>query len=90
MKLVEFTYTKTDGSTSQRSVIELVQPTKFFEGIDVSKMLEDEFAHFCSEFSKMKAAQHEETIALLEQFDLKHNYRRFIPEQMGSVTTDYV
>lgn len=90
MKLVEFTYTKSDGTISNRAVIELVQPTKFFEGIDVSQLPEDEFAHFCSEYSKMKAAQHSETVALLEQFDLKHNYRRFIPEQMGSVQTDYV
>lgn len=90
MKLIEFTYTKADGTQSNRAVIELVQPTKFIEGIDVSQMPETEFAHFCAEFSAMKAAQHQETQALLEQFDLKHNYRRFIPEQMQSVTTDYV
>lgn len=90
MKLVEFTYTKSDGSQSERAVIELVQPTKFFEGIDVTGLPEAEFVNFCSEFGKLKAAQHEQTIAMLEQFDLKHNYRRFIPEQMGSVQTDYV
>jgi hypothetical protein len=38
----------------------------------------------------MKAAQHEQTQALLNEFDLKHNYRRFIPEKMASVQTDYV
>lgn len=90
MKLVEFTYTKADGSTSQRAVVELVQPTQFFEGIDVSHMDNDELAHFCSEYRSMKAAQHEETLALLNQFDLKHNYRRFTPEKMASVQTDYV
>jgi len=90
MKLVEFTYIKTDGSTSQRAVVELVQPTQFFEGIDVSHMGHDELAEFCSEFGAMKAAQHEQTLSLLNQFDLKHNYRRFIPEKMASVQTDYV
>lgn len=90
MKLIEFTYIKADGSKSERAVVELVKPTKFVEGIDVTQMPEQDFAHFCREFSLMKAAQHEETIALLEQFDLKHNYRRFIPEQMQQVTADYV
>jgi len=90
MKLIEFTYTKNDGSQSNRAVIELQQPCKYVEGIDVSQMPEHEFADFCREFSLMKAAQHDETMRLLEQFDLKHNYRRFIPEQMQSVKTDYV
>lgn len=90
MKLLEFTYTKSDGSQSSRAVIELQQPCKYVEGIDVSQMPEDQFADFCREFSLLKTAQHDETMRLLEQFDLKHNYRRFIPEQMQSVTTDYV
>jgi len=90
MKLVEFTYTKSDSSTSTRAVIELVQPTKFFEGIDVSHMTNDELAEFCSEYSTLKQEQHLATNNLLQKFDLKHNYRRFIPEQMTSVQTDYV
>jgi len=53
-------------------------------------MPQDEFADFCREFSALKAVQHEETMAMLNQFDLKHNYRRFIPEQMSDVVVDYV
>lgn len=90
MKLLEFTYTKSDGSQSSRAVIELQQPCKYVEGIDVSQMPEDQFADFCREFSLLKTAQRDETMRLLAQFDLNHNYRRFIPEQMQSVTTDYV
>jgi hypothetical protein len=90
MKLIEFTYTKADGSQSDRAIIELQQPCKYVEGIDVSQMPEQAFADFCREFSLLKTAQHDETMRLLEQFDLKHNYRRFIPEQMQSVTADYV
>lgn len=90
MKLVEFVYTKQDGTQSNRAVVELQQPSKFMEGIDVSEMPEHEFAHFCSEYRLMKAAQHEETLALLQQFDLKNNYRRFIPEQMTNVKQEYV
>ena len=90
MKLLEFTYTKSDGTTSSRAIIELQQPCKYVEGIDVSQMPENEFADFCREFSLMKTAQHDETMRLLEQFDLKHNYRRFIPEQMQVLTSEYV
>jgi Ca2+-binding EF-hand superfamily protein len=90
MKFLEFTYTKTDGSTSNRAVIELVTPTRFIEGIDVSQLPEAEFAIFTTAMSEMKRAQHEQTMELLETFDLKHNYRRFIPEQMANVVTEYV
>jgi hypothetical protein len=90
MKLIEFTYTKTDGSQSSRAVIELQQPCKFVEGIDVTQMPEQEFAQFCLEFGQLKQQQHEQTMAVLNKFDLNHNYRRFIPEQMQAVTADYV
>lgn len=90
MKLIEFNYTKSDGSQSQRAVIELQQPSKYVEGIDVTQMPEQDFALFCREFSFLKQTQHEQTMALLNRFDLKHNYRRFIPEQMQQVTQDYV
>jgi hypothetical protein len=90
MKFVEFTYTKADGSQSKRAIIELVTPTKHIEGIDVTSLSQDDFADFCREFSALKAEQHTQTMEKLAQFDLKHNYRKFIPEQMADITTDYV
>ena len=90
MNLLEFTYTKADGTESKRAAIPLFGSTKFVEAIDVSQMPEDEFADFCREFSALKSTQHQETMAMLEQFDLKHNYRKFNPEQMSDITTDYV
>jgi hypothetical protein len=90
MKFLEFTYTKADGTQSKRAVIELVTPTKHIEGIDVTSLSEDDFAAFCREFSALKAEQHNQVMEKLAQFDLKHNYRRFIPEQMSDVTADYV
>ena len=90
MNLLEFKYKKADGSVTERAVIVLVQPTEFIEGIDVSKMPEHEFADFCREFGALKADQHNQVMEKLAQFDLKHNYRRFIPANMSEVTTDYV
>ena len=90
MKFVEFTYTKTDGTKSKRAIIELVTPTKHIEGIDVTSLSEDDFASFTQAMSNLKTAQHNETMSLLDTYDLNHNYRRFIPEQMSDITTDYV
>ena len=90
MKLLEFKYTKTDGSVSDRAVIELVTPTQFIEGIDVTKMPEDEFALFANEMRQLKNAQHEATMALLAKHDLKHNYRRFSPDKMSDLNTEYI
>lgn len=90
MKLVEFNYTKTNGDVSERAVIELQQPSKHFEGIDVSNLPEADFALFIQEFRELKNAQHEATMALLAKHDLKHNYRRFLPEQMANVTSEHI
>jgi hypothetical protein len=90
MKFVEFKYTKADGSVSDRAIIELVTPTKYVEGIDVTQMPETDFAAFTSAMSDLKRTQHEQTMALLADFDLKHNYRKFIPDNMTNVTTEYV
>jgi len=90
MKLVEFTYTKANGDQSNRAVIELQQPTTHFEGIDVSQMPESEFATFVQAWRELKNAQHEATLALLAEHDLKHDYRRFIPERMTNITTEHI
>jgi hypothetical protein len=90
MKFLEFTYTKADGTKSKRAIIELVTPTKHIEGIDVTNLSEDEFASFTQAISNLKTAQHNETMSLLDTYDLNHNYRKFIPEQMSDVITDYV
>jgi hypothetical protein len=90
MKLLEFKYTKADGSVSDRAVIELVTPTQFVEGIDVTQLQEGEFALFANEMRELKNAQHEATMALLAKHDLKHNYRRFSPDKMSALNTEYI
>ena len=90
MKFVEFKYTKADGSVSDRAIIELVTPTKYVEGIDVTQLPEVEFATFTAAMAEMKRVHHEETMELLADFDLKHNYRKFIPEQMTNVVSEFV
>ena len=90
MKLVEFTYTKADGSISERAVVEVVQPNKFFEGIDVSQMPEEEFAEFTNEYRSLLEKHQKDKMDIMHKFDLKHNYRRFTPENMSDVITDHI
>jgi hypothetical protein len=90
MKLVEFNYKKSDGSVSNRAVIELVSPCAHVEGIDVSQLPEPEFVEFVQEFRQLKNQQHEDMMMLLAKHDLKHNYRRFIPNQMSNVVAEQI
>jgi hypothetical protein len=90
MKLLEFTYTKQDGSVSKRAVIELVTPTTFVEGWDVTGLDDQTFAEFTRSMGDLRRRQHEETMSLLSNFDLKHNYRRFKPESMAEIQVEYV
>lgn len=90
MKLLEFTYTKQGGDVSKRAVIELVTPTNFVEGWDVTNLDEVEFAKFTETMGALRRRQHEETMQLLQEFDLKHNYRRFKPSGMTDVQVEYV
>jgi len=90
MKLVEFTYKKADNSVSQRAVIEVVQPSNFFEGIDVSQMPEEDFAEFTTEYRNLLEKHQNDKMMIMQKFDLKHNYRRFTPEKMSDVVTDHI
>ena len=90
MKLLEFTYTKQAGDVSKRAIIELVTPTDFVEGWDVTALNENEFAQFTQVMGALRRKQHEETMQLLQDFDLKHNYRRFKPTGMSDIQVEYV
>jgi hypothetical protein len=90
MNFLEFTYKKADGTVSERAAIPLFGPTKFVEAIDVTSLTESDFADFCREFSAMKNDHHNQVMEKLAQYDLRHNYRKFNPENMSNVTTDYV
>jgi len=90
MKLLEFNYTKQSGEVSKRAIIELVTPTTFVEGWDVTNLTNNEFAKFTESMGALRRRQHEETMQLLQEFDLKHNYRRFKPEGMTNVQVEYV
>lgn len=89
MKIKEFTYTKPSGEVSQRTVIELVSPTEHIEGLDVSELSMDDYADFVQKLRELESNLYTQRMALYSQFDLTHNYRRFVPSRMTNVTTEF-
>jgi len=90
MKIKEFTYTKPNGDVSQRTLVELVTPTEHIEGIDVSELDMDAYAEFVQKLKALEDTMYNQRMALYADFDLSHNYRRFVPSRMTNVTTEFV
>lgn len=90
MKIVSFTYTKTTGDKSDRVLAVTSEPSKFVEGIDISQFSHDELAEFTVQYGNLVDEFKQKQFELLKTFDLKHNFRRFYPEQMTNVEQDYV
>jgi hypothetical protein len=90
VKVKEFTYTKPNGEVSHRTVVELVSPTEHIEGIDVSELDMDSYAQFIGELKAIEDVLYTRRMELYAQFDLSHNYRRFVPARMANVTTEFV
>lgn len=89
MKIKEFTYTKPNGEVSERTLVELVAPTDAYEGIDVTALDMDTYADFVAEMGVIEKQIYEMRTELYNKYDLKHNYRKFLPQRMTDVTTDY-
>ena len=89
MKIKEFTYTKPNGDVSQRTLVELVSPTEHIEGIDVSELDMDSYAEFTKKLNELETEVSAKRLQLYAEFDLFHNYRRFVPQRMTNVTTEY-
>jgi hypothetical protein len=90
VKIKEFTYTKPNGEVSQRTLVELVSPTEHIEGIDVSELDMDTYAEFVRELKALEDSLYEQRMELYARFDLSHNYRRFVPQRMTNVTTEFI
>jgi len=90
VKLVEFTYKKASGDVSNRAVVEVVQPSAHFEGVDVSHLDADSFASFVCDYKQLKNAQHQAMAELMSKHDLTHNYRRFTPANMTNVVSEHI
>jgi hypothetical protein len=90
MIVKEFTYTKANGDTSQRVLVQLITPSEHVEGIDVSELDMDSYADFVQQLKVIEEELYNRRMKLYGDFDLHHNYRRFVPSQMTNVTTEFI
>lgn len=90
MKLVEFTYTKPNGSVSQRALLELKSPQTNTEGLDVSELPPEDFAELSNRYQQLINEHEAKIVDLLQEYDLVKNYRAFVPSRMTDVTTTWL
>jgi hypothetical protein len=90
MKIMEFTYTKTNGTESQRSVMITNQPTDYVEGIDLTELDVETQVDFAEEYNLIYDQFRQQQLNLMSKYDVEHNYRKFIPGSMTDVKVEYV
>lgn len=89
MKIKEFLYTKPNGETSHRTLVELLAPCEHYEGIDVSALDMDSYAQFVVLLNQLENEIYQKRSELYHKFDLSQNYRKFVPSRMTEVTTEH-
>jgi hypothetical protein len=90
VKLLDFDYIKKTGESSTRTLAVVQEPQRFIEGIDVTELDHESFAEFVNQYSKLLDEYKYLQAELINKYDLKHNYRRFTPENMTNVVVEYV
>ena len=85
MKTLTFKYTKADGSVSYRTLLVMVSPNTMYEGLDISELEPLEMADVEVEINKAYNRYLSDIADIKQEFDIKHNYRRFDPSKMTEV-----
>jgi len=85
MKTLTFKYTKADGSISYRTLLVMVSPNTMYEGLDISELEALEMADVEVEMKKAYSRYLSDIADIKQEFDIKHNYRRFDPNKMSEI-----
>lgn len=88
MNLLTFTYTKPNGTTSDRVLSPVSVPTDSYEGTDISELSSEDQVAFVVELSKLKEEHDNKVLMLLDKFDLNGRYRKFTPSRMTEVVRE--
>lgn len=90
MSIITFTYTKKDGSVSQRVLAPSIVPNNMYEGTDISELDMEEQAAFTEGLDMIDNAYLEAIKELQDKFDVNHRYRRFDPKLMSNVIVETI
>lgn len=88
MTILNFKYTKPNGSISDRVFVPLINPNTMYEGIDISELSEEQQAIFACAVQQAKEEFALKLVNLKEEFDVKTMYRRFDPTKMSDITKE--
>lgn len=88
MNILEFKYTKDDGKTSQRTFVELNEPSKNYFGIDITELDVDLQAAFGKDIAFLKERYARQIADVMANYDIKHNFRAFNPAKMENIVAE--
>lgn len=90
MKILNFTYTKTDGSTSNRTLMPITSPSDGYFGVDITELDDETLVSFVLAYERLYKEFDAKTKELLAANDLTHNYRYFLENNMSGIEHDEV
>lgn len=90
MKINTFTYTKKDGSVSNRVLAVQVSPNTMYEGMDITELEVADQVMFADAMNKAHDAYLAEIQKVKHDFDVYNQYRRFDPKLMTNVVTETI
>jgi hypothetical protein len=84
--MIKFTYTKTNGEVSERSLIVTEKPFPDYLGLDVSSVDPVALSVIEKEMQLALDNYNNHLDAIAFHYDLVHNLRRFKPERMTNIS----
>jgi hypothetical protein len=90
MKTITFTYTKSDGNSTKRVLMPYTEPSKFYEGVDVSELSDNAQVEFATRMDEAYDKYLSEMTRIKAEFDLVHSYRRFAPDKMTEIVVEHL
>lgn len=90
MKLLNFTYTKDTGETSNRVLMPISTPSPNFFGVDLTDLDDEAVVAFALEYEEALNEFKKKAAEILAKHDLTHNYRNFAEYNMSEVESDEV
>lgn len=89
MTVISFEYVK-QGATEPKPklMVPLVQPTNKYFGIDITELDPEAQGTFMDRVDKLIDLHKKNIEELMEEYDIKHNYRYYFPEKMTNVVIE--
>lgn len=85
MFITTFTYTKADGSVSQRTIVPFVTPGQFYAGMDIGELSEEAQALYLADLIDARSEYEDKLKQLAFKHDLHGRYRQFSADKVTNL-----